>query len=89
MNADEETTKETKEETKDVSKDALAEAQELVRDWTFLFWALLLWTPLDLTWTYFHPPLNRALHIGVCLGFFFSGFLGFAMRYVMRGKLMG
>jgi hypothetical protein len=69
-------------------QDSSNDAQELVRDWQFLFWAFLLWVPIRLVWMYVSPPQNVSLHLGICIGFFFSGGLGFAMRYVLRGKLM-
>lgn len=69
-------------------RDSPTDAQELVRDWQLLFWAFLLWVPVRLVWMYVSPPENFSLNLGICIGFFFSGGLGFAMRYVLRGKLL-
>ena len=58
------------------------DAQELIRDWEFLFWAFLLFGLARLAWLYLYRPENTAFHLGLSCGFVFCGALGFLMRWV-------
>lgn len=60
------------------------DAQELIRDWEFLFWAFLLFGLARLAWLYLYRPENTAFHLGLSCGFVFCGALGFLMRWVFR-----
>ena len=62
------------------------EAQELIRDWEFLFWAFLLFSLARLTWLYLCRPGNNAFQLGLACGFVFCGILGFLMRWVLSPK---
>jgi hypothetical protein len=59
-------------------------AQELVRDWEFLFLAFLLFGIGRLVWLYLYRPEHTAFHLGLSCGFVFSGALGCLMRWVFR-----
>ena len=63
------------------------EAQELIRDWEFLFWAFLLFGLARLVWLYLYRPEHTAFHLGLSCGFVFCGALGFLMRWVFSPKL--
>ena len=63
------------------------EAQELIRDWEFLFWAFLLFGLARLVWLYLYRPEHAAFHLGLSCGFVFCGALGFLMRWVFSPKL--
>jgi hypothetical protein len=60
------------------------EAQELVRDWEFLFWAFLVFGLGRLVWMYCARPENSGFHLGLACGFVFCGVLGFAMRWALN-----
>jgi hypothetical protein len=60
-----------------------SDAQELIRDWEFLFWAFLIFGSGRLAWMYLCGPANNAFHLGISCGFVFCGFLGFLMRWVL------
>ena len=62
----------------------VSDAQELIRDWEFLFWAFLLFGLARLAWLYLYRPENTAFHLGLSCGFVFCGALGFLMRWVFR-----
>jgi len=62
------------------------DAQELIRDWEFLFWAFLLFGLGRLAWLYLYRPEHTAFHLGLACGFVFSGALGFLMRWVFSPK---
>jgi len=63
------------------------EAQELIRDWEFLFCAFLLFGLGRLAWLYLYSPDHTAFHLGLACGFVFCGVLGFLMRWVFSPKL--
>ena len=52
------------------------EAQELIRDWEFLFFAFLLFGPGRLAWLYLYPPEHTAFHLGLACGSVFCGVPG-------------
>ncbi|HEX8801552.1 MAG TPA: hypothetical protein VF772_23210, partial [Terriglobales bacterium] len=58
------------------------EAQELIRDWEFLFSAFLLFGLGKLAWLYLHRPEHTAFHLGLVCGSVFCGVLWFLMRWV-------
>jgi len=60
------------------------DAQEVVRDWEFLFWAFLAFGLGRLVWMYFARPENSSFHLGLSCGFVFCGTLGFAMRWALN-----
>ena len=60
------------------------EAQELIRDWEFLFFAFLLFGLGRLLWLYLFRPEHMSFHVGLSCGFVFSGVLGCLMRWVFR-----
>ena len=62
------------------------DAQELIRDWEFLFWAFLLFGLGRLAWLYLYRPEHTAFHLGLACGFVFSGALGFLMPWVFSPK---
>lgn len=62
------------------------EAQELLRDWEFLFWAFLAFGLARLTWLYLYRPESSAFHLGLSCGFVFCGILGFLMRWALSPK---
>lgn len=64
-------------------------AEELVRDWQFLFAGFLLFGLLRLGWMYLYHPENGAFNLGIACGFLFCGALGFLMRYVLSPRLKG
>ena len=41
-----------------------SEAQELIRDWEFLFWAFLIFGLARLTWLYLCRPGNERISFG-------------------------
>ena len=61
-----------------------SEAQELVRDWEFLFWAFLVFGLGRMVWMYFVRPDKGGFHLGLACGFMFCGALGFAMRWALN-----
>ena len=64
-----------------------SEAQELIRDWEFLFWAFLIFGLGRLTWLYLCRPGNDAFQLrSLACGFVFCGILGFLMRWVFSPK---
>ena len=63
------------------------DAQELIRDWEFLFCAFLLFGLGRLAWLYLYSPDHTAFHLGLACGFVFCGVLGFLMRWVFSPKL--
>ena len=60
------------------------DAQELIRDWEFLFLAFLLFGLGRLVWLYLYRPEHTAFHLGLSCGFVFSGALGCLMGWVFR-----
>jgi hypothetical protein len=62
------------------------DAQELIRDWEFLFFAFLLFGVGRLAWLYIYRPEHTAFHLGLASGFLFCGALGFLMRWVFSPK---
>jgi len=64
-----------------------SDAQELIRDWEFLFWAFLMFGMARLVWLYLYRPENNAFHLGLSCGFVFCGVLGFLMRWVLSPKI--
>jgi hypothetical protein len=64
-----------------------SDAQELIRDWEFLFWAFLMFGLARLAWLYLYRPANNAFHLGLSCGFVFCGVLGFLMRWVLSPKI--
>ena len=62
------------------------EAQELIRDWEFLFSAFLLFCLGKLAWLYLYRPEGTAFHLGLACGSVFCGVLGFLMRWVFSPK---
>ena len=64
-------------------------AEELIRDWQFLFAAFLAFGLLRLGWMYFYHRENSAFNLGIACGFLFCGALGFLMRYVLSPRLKG
>ena len=64
----------------------VSDAQELIRDWEFLFWAFLLFGLGRLAWLYLYRPEHTAFHLGLSCGFVFCGVLGFLMRWVFSAK---
>lgn len=62
------------------------EAQELIRDWEFLFWAFLMFGLARLAWLYLYRPESSAFHLGLACGFVFCGILGFLMRWALSPK---
>ncbi len=63
-----------------------SDAQEVIRDWEFLFWAFLLFGLARLVWLYLYRPEHAAFHLGLSCGFAFCGVLGFLMRWVFSLK---
>ena len=59
------------------------EAEELICDWEFLFWAFLLFGVARLVWLYLYLPEHTAFHLGLASGFVFCGGLGFLMRWIL------
>ena len=66
--------------------DVGSDAQELIRDWEFLFWAFLQFGLARLAWLYLYRPENTGFHLGLSCGFVFCGALGFLMRWVFAPK---
>jgi hypothetical protein len=62
------------------------EAEELIGDWEFLFWAFLLLGVARLVWLYLYRPEHTAFHLGLASGFVFCGALGLLMRWVLSPK---
>jgi hypothetical protein len=62
------------------------EAEELIRDWEFLFFAFLLFGLGRLGWLYLSRPENTTFHLGVACGFAFCGVLGFLTRWMFSPK---
>ena len=56
-----------------VPGEAGKDAQELIRDWEFLFWAFLLFGLGRLAWLYLYQPEHTAFHLASC----FAAFWGF------------
>ena len=63
-----------------------SDAQELIRDWEFLFWAFLMFGLARLAWLFLYRPENNAFHLGLSCGFVFCGILGFLMRGLLSPK---
>ena len=70
--------------TNPASPGASPEAQELIRDWEFLFFAFLLFGLGRLASLY--RPVHTAFHLGLACGFVFCGVLGFLMRWMFSPK---
>ncbi len=68
-------------------REVASDAQELIRDWEFLFWAFLMFGLARLAWLYLCRPENNAFHLGLSCGFVFCGVLGFLMRWVLSPKM--
>jgi len=64
-----------------------SDAQELIRDWEFLFWTFLMFGMARLAWLYPYGPDSNAFHLGLSCGFVFCGVLGFLMRWVLSPKM--
>ena len=63
------------------------EAQELIRDWEFLFFAFFLLFGLRrLAWLYLYRPEHTAFHLGLACGSLFCGVPGFLTRWVFSPK---
>jgi len=72
-----------------VPQETDANAQELIRDWEFLFWGFLVFGLARLGWMYWYRPPNGAFHLGIACGFALCGVLGFLMRWVFNPGAKG